>query len=374
MEVIIDGYIYQYQTHGGISRDFDHLIPELCDQNDQLHVKLFLRRKPIRPLPSHKNLSIINFSRIDGLFRPLKLLPYQYSKIYNIFLQLLMANTQRKIWFPTYYLKPPFRWFGYQVYLVYDLIHEMYPERNPNSEGIIKLKNSAFKDANEIICISKTTAADILRYYLIPHSKIHVAENGFNRSFHQKSLQEIRHTINFPFILFVGKRFFYKGFDTLLNAYSNWTKNNDFKLLVVGEKWTQEEEISIKKNNLQDQVLLLNNISDEYLIDVYSQAKAFIYPSLYEGFGIPLLEAMSCGCPIVASKIPSTIEVAKDIPYYFEPNDATGLIMALDKALSDNNSANKIKAGIENVKYYSWERMATEVLKVFENLNVPKPF
>ena len=101
---------------------------------------------------------------------------------------------------------------------------------------------------------------------------------------------------------------------------------------------------------------------------LYNRALAFIYPSLYEGFGIPLLEAMACGCPIVASRIPSTIEVAGDCPVYFNPNDVEELISALDIIIPEGRNSKRTRSGLERVKKYSWQKTAEQTLEVYHSL------
>jgi alpha-1,3-rhamnosyl/mannosyltransferase len=157
---------------------------------------------------------------------------------------------------------------------------------------------------------------------------------------------------------------------TLLTAFTNWAYNKEVKIVVVGPKWSENEVDFIKSNNLEKQLLLYRGIQDDDLCDLYNQAKACIYPSLYEGFGIPLLEAMACGCPVIASRIPSTIEVAGGVPYYFEPGNAQSLIAALDYLMLDLALENRVKQGLEKVKQYTWEETARKVYGVLKELNV----
>ena len=114
---------------------------------------------------------------------------------------------------------------------------------------------------------------------------------------------------------------------------------------------------------------LLTGIADEELAWLYNQAVALVHPSLYEGFGIPLLEAMACGCPVVASRIPSTVEVAGDIPLYFEPAEPESLPAALDAICSEDGDSKRVKLGLEHVKQYSWDRTARETLEVYRALS-----
>ena len=173
----------------------------------------------------------------------------------------------------------------------------------------------------------------------------------------------------FPFILYVGRRGHYKGFNTFLNAYSRWKRNKEVKLIVVGPALTKEENNDIRNKHLENQVVPFIEIQDDLLCDLYNQAMAFVYPSLYEGFGIPLLEAMSCSCPIIASDIPSTNEVANDVPFYFEPGNEDNLINSLDHIGATEATQVKIKDGHDLVKKYSWDKTSQQVNSVLQMIN-----
>jgi glycosyltransferase involved in cell wall biosynthesis len=282
-----------------------------------------------------------------------------------LFLKSLIGRTKKKIWFSSYYSIPPFRWDGYQIVFVHDFIHERFSNLFPDSEQQIKRKREAILKADAIICNSKTTANDLQNYYSTPEEKIFISELGVDHNFKRLSDDLITKKVDFPFILYLGKRKYYKGFDTLLSAFSSWKKNESIKLITVGPSWSKEEESFIVNNNLENKIILLSNVDDNELCDLYNQAKAFVYPSLYEGFGIPLLEAMACGCPIIASRIPSTLEVAQEIPIYFNTGDVDELINALNEVEENGRYSLKVKNGLTLVSQYSWENTARKILDVF---------
>jgi glycosyltransferase involved in cell wall biosynthesis len=145
-----------------------------------------------------------------------------------------------------------------------------------------------------------------------------------------------------------------------------WSKKNDVALVLVGgRQWSDNEQKRLTELGIQGRVHILENVTDQTLCYLYNKAVGFVYPSLYEGFGIPLLEAMACGCPIVASRIPSTIEVAGDCLIYFDPASADELVSALDVVLSEGRNSERVHAGLERVKTYSWDKTAAETLKVY---------
>jgi len=168
-----------------------------------------------------------------------------------------------------------------------------------------------------------------------------------------------------PFILYVGMRQHYKNFETLLSAYSSWPRRNEIDLLVVGNPWSEEEQKEIASAGLESNIICRPGTTDEELCALYNQALAFVYPSLSEGFGIPLLEAMACGCQIVASRIPTFIEIAQDVPYFFDPLNKDELIVALESACFSEKTRNRRDSILAN---YSWDRTARETLKMYKEL------
>lgn len=366
MYLIVDGIIYRYKTRGGISRIFDNILPRMCDLDPELKISLFHHWEIERTLPHHKSIDYLPLYKYDNWFRPWRLWHKAYPAIHNSLLRKNIGKTKEKIWFSTYYTTPPFHWDGKQVVFTHDLIHEMFPDILPNSKDTITLKKNALMNADAVICNSRSTAHDLQEYYPIPNEKIFVALLSADPIFRKRTEIEIRKKIDFPFILYVGRRGHYKGFNTFLNAYSHWKRNNEVKLIVVGPALTKEENDDIRNKHLENQVVPFIEIQDDMLCDLYNQAMAFVYPSLYEGFGIPLLEAMGCSCPIIASDIPSTNEVANDVPFYFEPGNEDNLINSLDYIGSTEATQVKIKYGLDLVKEYSWDKTSQQVNSVLQ--------
>ena len=168
--------------------------------------------------------------------------------------------------------------------------------------------------------------------------------------------------------MFVGKRTHNKDFNHLLQAYSVWKNKDEIFLFVVGSKWDLYELNLIKNLKIEKTVQLFESIDDCILSFLYNQAIAFIYPSIYEGFGIPLLEAMSCGCPIVASRIPSTYEVAEEIPFYFNVGDTEDLLNALDSVLDGKDIENRKNMGLSRCKEFSWDKSAKKLFSIYKDI------
>ena len=117
------------------------------------------------------------------------------------------------------------------------------------------------------------------------------------------------------------------------------------------------------------EVKVLSGLNDDLVCELYNKATAFIYPSLYEGFGIPLLEAMQCGCPIIASDIPSSREIAQNCPIYFSPQDENELIQAMDSIIKEDEDSERLAHGYDRAKSFSWDTTAQKTLEIYQSLS-----
>ena len=168
----------------------------------------------------------------------------------------------------------------------------------------------------------------------------------------------------------MGQRGGYKNFITLLKAFSIWKHNDEYELFCVGGKsWNSEEAGLISKNGLVGKIKLFGFMDDHELMTFYSLAAAFVYPSKYEGFGIPLVEAMACGTPIVAANISSIPEIAGNAAQYFEPDSEVSLAEALDNVVDDDTiKVSMIENGFKRKESFNWDKTARETYEVYNKL------
>ncbi|MDH7487655.1 MAG: glycosyltransferase family 1 protein [Anaerolineae bacterium] len=364
MRIAVDGLIYQLQSGGGISRLFSEILPRMCELDDSLRIALFTEGRLKQELPKHRHITHLAIPPMKRYLRPRGVWGPIIPEVRRFVRRLWIGHGRGQIWHSTYYTLPE-KWEGAQVVTVYDMIHERFGHlfQAPEAAEFRERKRACVWAAQRVICISQATSQDLQHLYGVDAARIHVIPPGRSEAFAPRPSSRASPTA--PFLLYVGSRARYKNFHGLVKAYSAWPGRDEVRLVVVGQDWSMDESRLLQELWLAGRVHLLTDVDDEALCGLYNQAAAFVLPSLYEGFGIPLLEAMACGCPIVASRIPSTLEVAGDCPVYFEPAAMDSLWAALDLALSEGRDSTRVRQGLQRVQRYSWDQAAQQTLEVY---------
>jgi glycosyltransferase involved in cell wall biosynthesis len=255
------------------------------------------------------------------------------------------------------------------VITVYDMIHELYPDQFIDSWFVIKAKKRAISKAKVIIAISENTKKDLIKIYNVPESKIKVIYLASSlHSLNLVTIDELKegHGIKRPYILYVGDRRTYKNFKLLFDSYiTNFS--DDFDLICFGGGKFKTNELKSINNRIKNSIIQLNG-PDDLLASLYKHAFCFVFPSLYEGFGIPPLEAMSMGCPVIASNASSIPEVVGDAAILFDPNSKEELIYAIKSLFDESKRNDLIKRGFEQEKKFSWDKMAGETLDIYKSI------
>lgn len=259
------------------------------------------------------------------------------------------------------------------VVTIHDLIPWKFPYYTP------KAKKTRFKwlfklimilsvrRADKIITVSENTARDIEECLHVKKNKIHVVYNGIDPVYFKEP--DVRKE---DYILFVGRGDPYKNLSGLVKAYSLLVKkyNIQNKLLVVGEKDPRYPEVEnlAEKLNLKDKIVFHGYADTEDLVNIYRKAKVLVMPSFYEGFGLPAIEAMACGTPVIVSNTPSLMEVVKDNAIIIDPYNVNEMAEAVHKVITDRNLAEGLsRKGVVYARQFTIEKMAEETLKVYES-------
>jgi glycosyltransferase involved in cell wall biosynthesis len=259
------------------------------------------------------------------------------------------------------------------VVTIYDLTAWMVPDALPQNytHYIKKAIARAISDSDLIVTLTKAIKEEVLSHFTIGEDKIAVCHTGVRPVFRHHESLSTRDSERF--FLFVGTIEYRKNIDTLIKALSKVRRrrgNQNLKLVLVGRKGFGFEEIQevIYRESLSDSVSVAGYVNDRELVELYNTAEALVLPSLYEGFGIPLIEAMACETPIVASDIPAFREVAgRAALFYGHPKDEDSLADAMEAIVCDSTlRQNLIEAGRLQVQNFSWQRVAQKHMKAYE--------
>lgn len=387
MRVLFDHQIFEMQQFGGISRYFTELFKSFeVDQkinwtlaleytnneylNEWGHTKNKFSKKP---KPYDEFLNGLNFRGKWKLFE-LKNKIFHSEKNIGInhrTTKKYLTSNNYDLFHPTYYddyfldliSKKPF------VVTAHDLIYEKFSAKYPIKDPYIKSKENLLKMASRIIAVSENTKKNLVEHYKIEPNKIEVIylASSLNLGANNKKPQ----TVELPekYFLFVGNRSYYKNFTFFIEIAAKFLyEDKNLSVVCTGKAFEKDEIILLNNLGIADRVKQLF-ANDEELSYLYTNALAFIFPSLYEGFGIPVLEAFSCDCPVLLSNQSSLPEVGGDAAIYFNPTDQLSLHQALEKVIGDGNVREELKLkGRERLKDFSWEKTAIKTVDLYKSV------
>lgn len=263
------------------------------------------------------------------------------------------------------------------VVTIHDLIFLHHPEIYDSvSLQILRFKVPyACKHAERIIAISKKTKEDIMKFYHIPEDKIDIIYQGCDQIFYNKVTQEeieaVKQKYNLPdkYILSVGTIEHRKNHISIIKAMATLDKDTNFILVGKPTKHKEVLEQAIDELNLRDRVFILNNIPNSDLPAIYQGSKVFVYPSYFEGFGIPVLEALVSGIPVIAATGSTLEEAGGPDSLYCAPSDYEQLARLINEVLSNPEKAgNMIRKGREYAERFSMKQIAADVMEVYSKL------
>jgi len=362
MKIAFDNQIFNQQKYGGISRYICSLAFHLSAEKifepqifAPLHLNAYLKGMPKGLVVGKQVPSIPKTGRAIQLVSRLLARP-------------LIRAFHPDILHHTYY-RPDIGAIGSarRVVTVYDMIHERYSELFPANDVTSAFKLSTVKAADHVICISESTRRDLIELFDIPAEKVSVIYLGFDRLHSDANLVNS----DKPYILYVGHRGGYKNFSGFLKAYahSSWLRNNFNILCFGGEPFSLAELRMFKELGLLDHQVSRRIGSDSDLADGYRGAAIFVYPSAYEGFGIPPLEAMSLNCPVACSNSSSIPEVVGEAGVYFDPLDIDSIQYTLEQTLSSPERLSAlVLMGKMRCLDFSWKQCAEETAVIYKSL------
>jgi glycosyltransferase involved in cell wall biosynthesis len=258
------------------------------------------------------------------------------------------------------------------VVTVHDMIHELYPGMFAKDNPTHLQKQRSIERADHVICISENTRSDLIRILKVPSAKISVVYHGFDPPASRDAASEAGGSgYPKPYLLYVGHRAGHKNFAALVRAFAlSPGISKDYDLVAFGGGPFSPEELNLIADvRLPEGSVRQLGGDDPTLAAHYRGAVAFIYPSIYEGFGLPPLEAMAQGCPVISSNTSSMPEVIGNAAEFFDPLDVESMADSLRKVLYDPSyAADLVQRGHRRLKDFSWQRCARETLDVYRTL------
>ncbi|MDD3329748.1 MAG: glycosyltransferase family 1 protein [Bacteroidales bacterium] len=357
IKILYDHQMFSMQKFGGVTRYFADLIFNLPQD--------FEKEVAMQYSENHYITKTYNqtFKTIDSLqnFRIKRRLYYFFN--HQISKKTIKEN-QFDVFHPTYYnpyflkyIQKPF------VITVHDMIHERFPDFFPAYENTAKIKKILINKANHIIAVSQNTKKDIVELLNINPDKITVVYHGYNQQI------KASNALYGNYILFVGERKSYKNFYLFLEAIVPLLHaNKTLKVICTGKAFTSEEIHLFQKYSIFSQLIAIQ-ANDSMLYSLYQNALVFVFPSLYEGFGIPILEAFANNCPVCLSNTSCFPEIAQDAAQYFDPTDKISILDSIQKVISNKEKRNDlISKGKEKIKYFSINEMVSNTCKIYQQL------
>lgn len=357
-QVIYDSQIFDLQKFGGISRYFCEIIPRMnidfdisVRYSENIHLKESKLCKRRLPIPKW----IFNKYESKLLRKNRRLSEH------------LLQSSSPYLLHATYYEPYFLDQIGSNPYVitVHDMTYEKLPEFFPEEERetIFEQKKKVVSQAERVIAISQNTKQDIIDLLHIAPEKIDVIYHGTNM---QRPLHDSKTNLPERYILYVGTRHSYKNFTGFANAFALLSsKDNSLYAICTGNTFSKDEKKLFETLQIQNKIIQIQ-ASDSLLYTLYNQAEAFVFPSLYEGFGIPILEAYSCSCPTIISNASCFPEIAADAATYFNPHSEKDMADSIANVIYNRSLQDElIQKGTERLNLYSWEKAAQQIQEVY---------
>lgn len=365
MKVVYGHDVFTEQEYGGVTRYFSEIIKRINKSNFELEIVSGLYFNEYL-----RNLHLEDNYQIHGLAIKKNLIANKYSlrSINEVYQSFLLKGDKNAVYHQTYYSPFSIKKNLNVVITVHDMLHEIFPEMFHGLNITSYAKKKSCNRAEKIIAVSHSTKNDLINIFDIDPNKIDVIYHGSNFSENFNNSEPYQNES--PYLLFVGKRQGYKNFDVILKIFArSQLMLKNFQLICFGGgDFTREETQKIEEYKLHN-IVHHKSGSDSILAQYYLGARALIYPSLYEGFGIPLLEAMSMHCPVICSNTSSLPEVAADAAEYFDPKDTENIQSILEKILfDDQHLAQLSQQGFLRQQYFNWDRTAEQTLNLYRSL------
>lgn len=350
MKIVFDSLVFALHKYGGVITYWNEFIARFKRDKADLAILTVELKKYLNP----DFIALMNGVR--GV--PENNLPLQVLRN----LSPTIPSLREPFIFHSNYLRVSKNKHAINVVTIHDFTHQYFVKGIKQYLNYFQ-KRKAIGKADGIVCISKNTLDDLYHFFPEARSKtVKVIYNGCAALYVDPAKEDPWAKVEGPYILFVGARGNYKNFAFVIDII----RRSDHKLVVAGAPFTPEEEEQVR--DIRSRITLLQGVDDKRLKALYQHAHAFIYPSLYEGFGIPLLEAMNCQCPVIAFRNSCIPEIMEDSPLLFENNNLQATLDALAKLENPTYRETVLQIQRQAAMRFSWEKAFYEMKAFYQEL------
>lgn len=365
MKILYDHQAFTFQNYGGISRYYSELMNyyQISSQIDFDLSLLYSNNQYLNDDCSIKHKTFFEGFEFISKISMMTILNKRHSI-------KIVANGNYDVFHPTYYDPYFLGALNGKPYVVtvHDMIHEFFPRNYSIINNTARNKRKLVEQAAGVIAVSNTTKEDIVRFYGIDSERITVVYHA--TTFPTVNDGHLSIPLPEKYMLYVGDRGVYKNFSFFLNAVGDLIKCDDDLFLVCagGGPFSSTEKQHMALLGIKNKILHFE-IHDEILSVLYHNARAFVFPSLYEGFGIPILEAFASNCPVISSDAGALPEVADSAAVYFDPRDSESIAESVGKVIYDETYRRQLIAeGEKRLKIFSWQKTAEKTEAVYRSV------
>jgi glycosyltransferase involved in cell wall biosynthesis len=314
-------------------------------------------------------------------FRPVADASPGYSIREQVTVPLDLRRERIDLFHSPHYVLPPLTPCR-SVVTIHDCIHLRFPQYLPSRLGYAYARGSmwlATHRSSRVLTVSEASKRDILKYFHIPESKIQVIYNGIDERFSTPPAAEDverireRYQLDGRFVLYAGNIKPHKNIERLIDAFHTLKSRGfeDVRLLIIGDEISKYATLrrAVHRHKLHKHVRFFGFVSDQTLAVLYRLAAVFVFPSLYEGFGLPPLEAMASGTPVITSNVSSLPEVVGNAALLIDPYKSDEIANAMERLLTDDRLRNDLRdRGLSRVRDFSWDQTAERVRAIYDEV------